>query len=153
MLLSSLFTSWFCFSIYILKVKLRLLLIQMEDQICSPEKYSMKNSYDKNIFYLNENIFIYHESWYNENTFYWIQICFNIMKIYFFKYKVILIEWKYFSRHMNFYFCNISATIHGVDFKNLVYLRPKNIFLCKYWSPGIQTLMKKIESTRSKTIY
>ena len=83
MLLSSLFTSWFCFSIYILKVKLRLLLIQMEDQICSPEKYSMKNSYDKNIFYLNENIFIYHESWYNENTFYWIQICFNIMKIYF----------------------------------------------------------------------
>ena len=84
MLLSSFFTSSFCFSIYILKVKLRLLLIQMEDQICSPEKYSMKNSYDKNIFYLNENIFIYHESWYNENTFYWIQICFNIMKIYIF---------------------------------------------------------------------
>ena len=26
----------------------------MEDQICSPEKYSMKNSYNKNIFYLNE---------------------------------------------------------------------------------------------------
>ena len=26
----------------------------MEDQICSPEKHSMKNSYNKNIFYLNE---------------------------------------------------------------------------------------------------
>ena len=26
----------------------------MEDQIWLPEKYSMKNSYDKNIFYLNE---------------------------------------------------------------------------------------------------
>ena len=26
----------------------------MEDQICSPEKYSMKSSYNKNIFYLNE---------------------------------------------------------------------------------------------------
>ena len=26
----------------------------MEDQIRSPEKYSMKNSYNKNIFFLNE---------------------------------------------------------------------------------------------------
>ena len=26
----------------------------MEDQISSPEKYSMKNSYNKHIFYLNE---------------------------------------------------------------------------------------------------
>ena len=26
----------------------------MEDQICSPEKYSMKNSYNINIFYLNQ---------------------------------------------------------------------------------------------------
>ena len=26
----------------------------MEDQICLPENYSMKNSYNKNIFYLNE---------------------------------------------------------------------------------------------------
>ena len=26
----------------------------MEDQICSPEKYSIKNSYNKNIFYLDE---------------------------------------------------------------------------------------------------
>ena len=31
----------------------------MEDQICSPEKYSMKNSYKKNVFYLNEkNIYV-----------------------------------------------------------------------------------------------
>ena len=26
----------------------------MEDQICSPYMYSIKNSYNKNIFYLNE---------------------------------------------------------------------------------------------------
>ena len=26
----------------------------MEDQICSPQKYRIKNSYNKNIFYLNE---------------------------------------------------------------------------------------------------
>ena len=26
----------------------------MKDQICSPEKYSIKNSYNKNNFYLNE---------------------------------------------------------------------------------------------------
>ena len=26
----------------------------MEDQMCSSEKFSMKNSYNKNIFYLNE---------------------------------------------------------------------------------------------------
>ena len=26
----------------------------MEDQVCSSEKYSMKNSYNKNIIYLNE---------------------------------------------------------------------------------------------------
>ena len=26
----------------------------MEDPICSPEKYSMKDSYNKKIFYLNE---------------------------------------------------------------------------------------------------
>ena len=26
----------------------------MEDQISSPEKYSLKNSYNENIFYLNE---------------------------------------------------------------------------------------------------
>ena len=31
----------------------------MEDQICSPEKYLMKNSYNKNIFYLNEKKNIY----------------------------------------------------------------------------------------------
>ena len=32
--------------------------MQMEDQIWLPEKYSMKNSYDKNIFYLNEKKYI-----------------------------------------------------------------------------------------------
>ena len=26
----------------------------MDDQVCLPGKYSMKNSYNKNIFYLNE---------------------------------------------------------------------------------------------------
>ena len=31
----------------------------MEDQICSPEKYSMKYSYDKNMFYLLESKYIY----------------------------------------------------------------------------------------------
>ena len=31
----------------------------MEDQICSPEKYSTKKTYNKNIFYLNEYIYIY----------------------------------------------------------------------------------------------
>ena len=30
----------------------------MEDQICSPEQYSMKNSYNKNKFYLNEKIYM-----------------------------------------------------------------------------------------------
>ena len=31
----------------------------MEDQRCSPEKYSLKNSCIKNIFYLNEKKYIY----------------------------------------------------------------------------------------------
>ena len=36
----------------------------------------------------------------------------DIMKIYFIKYKVILIEWKcIFISYELFYFCNISATI------------------------------------------
>ena len=43
----------------------------MEDQICSPEKYSMKNSYNKNIFYLNEK---------------------NMIKIFLTEYKFILTE-------------------------------------------------------------
>ena len=31
----------------------------MEDQICSPENHSLKSSYKKNIFYLNEkNIYL-----------------------------------------------------------------------------------------------
>ena len=66
-------------STYILKLKFWLL----EDQICSPEKYSMKNSHNKNIFYLNENIFWYHEK----------EV--DIMKIYFIEYKFVLIECKY----------------------------------------------------------
>ena len=74
----------------------------MEDQICSPEKYSMKNSYNKNIFYLNE------KNMYDKNISYWIKIYFvwmkiylgimkksDIMKIYFIEYKFVLIEWKY----------------------------------------------------------
>ena len=74
----------------------------MEDQICSPEKYSMKNSYNKNIFYLNE------KNIYDINISYWIKIYFgwmkiylgimkkgDIMKIYFIEYKFVLIEWKY----------------------------------------------------------
>ena len=74
----------------------------MEDQISSPEKYSMKNSYNKNIFYLNE------KNIYDKNISYWIQIYFDwtkiyfdimekkgdIMKIYFIEYKFVLIEWK-----------------------------------------------------------
>ena len=40
----------------------------------------------------------------------------DIMKIYFIKYKVVLIDENIFSDHMNFYFCNISATIFRVFF-------------------------------------
>ena len=49
----------------------------MEGQICSPEKYSMKNSYNKYLFYLNE------KDIYDKNISYWIQIYFDWMKIYF----------------------------------------------------------------------
>ena len=72
----------------------------MEDQTCSPEKYSMKNLYNENIFYLNE------KSIYDKSVSYWIQIYFDwlkiyfdnmkkegdIIKIYFIEYKFILIE-------------------------------------------------------------
>ena len=71
----------------------------MEDQTCSPEKYSMKSPYKKNTFYLNE------KNIYDENVSYWIQICFDwiktyliswkkvdIMKLCFIEYKFILIE-------------------------------------------------------------
>ena len=51
--------------------------MQIEDQICSPEKYSMKNSYNKSIFYLNE------KNIYDKNISYWIKIYFDRMKIYF----------------------------------------------------------------------
>ena len=50
----------------------------MEDQICSPEKYSMKSPYKKNTFYLNE------KNIYDENVSYWIQIYFDWIKIYFY---------------------------------------------------------------------
>lgn len=74
----------------------------MKDQIYSPEKNSMKNSFIKNIFYsnekeyiwqecfltntnlfwLNEKIFWYHEKeWCNENIFYQIQSYFDWIKI------------------------------------------------------------------------
>ena len=49
----------------------------MEDQICSREKYSMKNSYNTNIFYLNE------KNIYDKNVSYWTQIWFDWIKIYF----------------------------------------------------------------------
>ena len=86
----------------------------MEDQICLPEKYSMKNSYKKDIFYCNENniydknvsywiqicfdwIKIYFDimkkSWCNENIFYWIQIYFDRIKIYFDMMKICFIKY------------------------------------------------------------
>ena len=105
----------------------------MEDEICSPEKYSVKNSYftwmkkiwskyfllNTNLFLLSENIHfdIMRKRWYNENIFYWIQICSDWMKIYldimkkgdimeicFIKYKIILIEWKYIFISYEFLF-------------------------------------------------
>ena len=40
--------------------------------------------WNTNLFWLNENLFWCHKKrWYNENIFYWIQICFDSMKIYF----------------------------------------------------------------------
>ena len=55
----------------------------MEDQICSPEEYSMKNSFKKNIHirkicftWMKNNI-------YDKNVSYWIQIYFDWIKIYF----------------------------------------------------------------------
>ena len=43
----------------------------MENQICSTEKYSIKNSYNKNIFYLNE------KKIYDKNVSYRIKIYFG----------------------------------------------------------------------------
>ena len=119
----------------------------MQDQICSPEKYSIKNSYNKNIIYLNE------KNIYDKNISYWIQIYFDLMKIHFdimekrwynenvlltinlfwlnenvFWYhekrwynKNVLLNTKLFwlnenvfSYHVNFYFCNILATINAM---------------------------------------
>ena len=50
----------------------------MGDQICSPEKYSMKNLCNKNIFYLNEKI--------------------HMVKIFLTEYKFLLTKWKYILR-------------------------------------------------------
>ena len=73
----------------------------MEDEICSPEKYSVKNSYFnwmKKIYmikiFLTEYKFIFTEwkyiFWYHEKKG-------DIMRIYFIEYKFVLIEWKYFD--------------------------------------------------------
>ena len=48
----------------------------MEDFICLPEKYSVKHSYNKNIFYLND------KNIYDQNASDWIQIYFDWIKIY-----------------------------------------------------------------------
>ena len=73
----------------------------MDDQICSPQKYSMKNSCNKNIFYLNEkNIHDKNVSYWMQIYFDWMKIYFDIMKkgdkmkIYFIEFKFVLIEWK-----------------------------------------------------------
>ena len=50
----------------------------MEDQICSPEMYSIKNSYNKNMFYLIEKKDV------NK----------NVIKMFLTEYKIILIEKK-----------------------------------------------------------
>ena len=50
----------------------------MEDQICSSEKHSMKNSYNKNIYYLMKICVN------DKNVSYWIQIIYlDWIKIYF----------------------------------------------------------------------
>ena len=106
----------------------------MEDQICSPEKYSIKNSYNKNIFYLNE------KKTHDKNVSYWIQNYFDWIKTFWYHEKKKVIQWKYillntklfwlneniFSYHMNFYFCSISATINCTS-KNVL------IVILSYW--------------------
>ena len=74
----------------------------MEDQICSPDKYSMKNSYNKNIFYLNKEKYMT-KMFLTEYKFIlteWKYILTlwekgDTIKIYFIEYKFVLIEWKY----------------------------------------------------------
>ena len=43
----------------------------MEDQVCSPEKYPIKNSHDKNIFYLNET---------NQGDIFFISVIFRFLR-------------------------------------------------------------------------
>ena len=88
-----------------------------DNMLTSIYNYSMKSSCNKNIFYLKKK-YDKNISYWIEIYFDWMKICFDmvkkkgdIMKISFIKYKTILIEWKLFSYHMNFNFCNISATI------------------------------------------
>ena len=64
----------------------------MEDQIWSPEKYSMKNSYNKNTFYLNKRNIYMMKILLTECKF-----IFTVQKhknTYVMKYKFILIESK-----------------------------------------------------------
>ena len=84
----------------------------MEDQTGSPEKYSMKHSCDKKIFYLNERKNIMVKMFLTEYKFIlterkYILISWkkgDITKIYFIKYKVTLIEWKYIFISYEFLF-------------------------------------------------
>ena len=54
----------------------------MEDQMCSPEKYWMKNSWNKKIFLLNEKKKNQKKT-YDKNISHWIQTYFDRIKIYF----------------------------------------------------------------------
>ena len=67
--------------------------------MCSPEKHSMKNSDNKNIFHLNE------KNVYDKNVSYWLQIYFNWIKIYFDIMKKV-ISWKYFLLNTNLFWMN-----------------------------------------------
>ena len=58
----------------------------MEDKICSPEKYWMKNLYNKNISYLT-----------GKNISYWIQIYLNGIKIILVSNEFLV--WQDFSNH------------------------------------------------------
>ena len=86
----------------------------MGDQICSPEKCSMKNSYNKSIFYLNEKnmtewkyiLMLWKKGWYNENIFYWIKICFDWIKIYFDIMEKKVIKWKYVLLNTKLFWLN-----------------------------------------------
>ena len=78
-----------------------LTFVNTNGRVCSVENYSMKTSYNKNIFYLNEKIYMikmffieYKSFCLNENIIRYHENIGDIRKIYFIKYKVILIEGK-----------------------------------------------------------